>query len=231
MKTTLTTMFPEYFPSILTFRKIVRSGFVLILDDRPIRSSGKFNRMAIKTIDGKRYLTVPIFLPKGKKSIIRNLQINSATNWQKKHLKSLYVNYKNAPYFEHYWPAIESLFRRDYFSYIELFQEVFYLLLSILKINPKLLYSSTQAISGLREEQILSLLHKESCQRYLIEAESEAYFDCSFLKEKGYSCEKIGLPESDYIQQFGGFENNLSIFDLLINLGPETKSFLTDKTS
>ena len=226
MKTQLTTIFPEYFPSISTFRKIIRAGFVLVLDDRPIRSSGKINRMAIKTSDGKRYLTVPIFLPKGTSPTIRNLRVDSTHAWHKKHYKGLLVNYKNAPYFEHYWPVIEPLFCRDYFSYMELFQEVIFSLLSILKITPKFVYSSTLHLNGSREDQILALLQKESCCGYLIEADSESYFDCSILAKNGYSCEKIPMEQSPYFQQFQNFEPNLSVFDLLMNVGPETKSFL-----
>ncbi len=229
MKTQLTTIFPEYFPSISTFRKIIRAGVVLVLDDRPIRSFGKINRMAIKTTDGKRYLTVPIFLPKGKKPTIRNLRIDSTHSWQKKHHKSIFVSYKNAPYFEHYWPVLEPLFCRDYFSYMELFHEVISSLLSILKIAPKFVYSSNLQLEGSREAQILALLRKESCRGYLIEAESESYFNCSALEKNGYSCEKILMEQPFYIQQFQGFEPNLSVLDLLMNMGPETKSFLLEK--
>ncbi|NOY79265.1 MAG: WbqC family protein [Calditrichaeota bacterium] len=226
MKRPLTTIFPEYFPSISTFRKLIRAGVVLVLDDRPIRSSGKINRMAIKTTDGKRYLTVPIFLPKGKSPAIRNLQIDPTRAWHKKHHKSLLVNYKNAPYFEHYWPVVEPLFGRDYSSYMELFHEVLSSLLSILKIAPKFVYSSHLRPNGSREEQILALLQQESCSGYLIEADSESYFDGSILTKNGYSCEKIPMEQSPYLQQFRNFEPNLSVFDLLMNVGPETKSFL-----
>ncbi len=229
MKTQLTTIFPEYFLSISTFRKIVRAGVVLVLDDRPIRSSGKINRMAIKTVDGKRYLTVPIFLPEKKSPTIRNLRIDSTHPWHKKHHKSLLVNYKNAPYFEHYWPVFEPLFCRDYFSYLELFQEVISSLLSILKIAPKFVYSSNLQLHGSREAQILAVLQKESCRDYLIEANSEAYFDCSALEKNGYLCEKIPAEQWPYIQQFRNFVPNLSVFDLLVNVGPETKSFLLEK--
>jgi len=229
MKTGLTTIFPEYFPSILTFRKIIRAGIVLVLDDRPIRSARKINRMAIKTIDGRRYLTVPISLSREDSPTIRNLHIDSTHPWHKKHHKSLLVNYKNAPYFEHYWPVFEPLFCRDYFSYMQLFQEVLSTLLSILKIAPKLLYSSNLQLEGSRESQILAVLQEESCRSYLIETDSESYFDCSVLEKNDYSCEKISIESMPYIQQFQNFEPNLSVFDLLMNVGPEAKSFLLEK--
>ena len=222
----LTTIFPEYFPSIRTFQKMSRSDVVFILDDRPLRSGGKMNRMSIKTSAGKHYLTVPVYIPLHKKPIIRNLSIDSTRFWRKKHSKSLLVNYRNAPYFEHYWPVIETIFLRDYSDYMELFYESISVILSILNMNPRFVTGSGFHPAGSREEQILGILKKESCRSYLIEAGSEAYFDGSVLEENGYSCVKVPDSRLEYPQQFLGFESNLSVLDLVMNLGPETKYYL-----
>ncbi len=273
MEEALTAIFPAYFPDVLTFRRIARSSTLLILDDRPARSSGKWLRAAIKTAEGKRYLSLPTHSPAGKPATFRNLQIDLTKNWQKKHRHSLWASYKNAPFFEHYWPRIEPLFERADSHYIRFFEKILLLLFDILGWGPRFYFSSALSLSGSREAQILRLLQEKGLSTYLIgeerplqkpqrrgnlqssnltneekmslreaqrrsnltlaapvtEKKRVSFFDCEVLRSHGFSCQIVRLPARPYPQQFGAFLPNLSILDLLFNLGPETLSYLKEE--
>jgi hypothetical protein len=222
----LTTIFPAYFPDILTFRKIVRASAVFILDNRPVRSSGKWTRAAIKTADGKRHLSVPTIAPGSQHTPFREVQIDPEKPWRRKHRQSLYVNYKNAPYFEHYWPFLDEFFGQAFESYLALFHQALALILKLLHLKPHLLWASEISVTGTREDQVRVLLHREGIQTYILEASASRYFDCEKLRRADAACETVALPRHAYPQQFGGFVPNLSVLDVLFNLGPETIFYL-----
>ncbi len=228
MAEALTTIFPGYFPDISTFRRIVRASTVLVLDDRPARSTGNWTRAAVKTAEGKRYLTVPTHIPGNKPPVFLNLAIDFARNWKKKHRHSLWVNYKNAPYFEHYWPRFETFFETPFQCYIPLFLNALTLILDILHHSPRLRFSSELSTSGSRETQILELLEREGLRTYVIEKAHTPFFNCAALESRNVFCEVVEPPSRPYPQQFGEFLPNLSILDLIFNLGPEAVFYLKE---
>ncbi len=226
----LTAIFPGYFPDCLQFRKIVRSEAVLILDNRPFRSSGKWTRTAIKTAEGKKYLTVPVWAPEGKQADFRSLQIASQKAWQKKHARSLWVNYKNAPYFEHFWPRLRPVFEEPVEAYLQLFERLWKILLKILAPTPRILWASATAFAGSREEEIALQMKQNHLNTYILEEKALSFFRCQHLKEQGLGCQTVTVTERSYPQQFDGFVPNLSVLDLIFNLGPEAPYFLREAT-
>ena len=88
---------PNYLPWVGYFNKIVRSDVFVIFDDVqfPIGKKGFFgNRNQIKTNSGQLWLTVPV-LRKGYRDLrTSEIKINNSTDWQKKHLRSISLNYK-----------------------------------------------------------------------------------------------------------------------------------------
>ena len=104
---------PHYIPTIDYFHKMVCSDTFVLADDILYTTGSLVNRTAIKSPEGKQWLTVPV-LTRGKgKQAIGEVQIDPERNWRKKHWKAIYLNYKYAPYFEYYRDFFEQLYQKE----------------------------------------------------------------------------------------------------------------------
>ena len=155
------------------------------------------NRCEIYGSNGKLLLTIPKKRSSKSNNIIKDTQISYTNNWQKKHWKSIESAYNSSPFFPFYRDEIYTIFMQ---------KEKF-----LLDFNLKL------------QNNILEILNIEYKNNLTI----------SYIKET----DKVDLREyqqinnnhKEYQQVFSykySFKQNLSIIDLLFNLGPESKVYL-----
>ena len=159
------------------------------------------NRMSIYGANGLLNLSIPIH-HSGERVPVKDIKISNSTNWQTLHWRSLESAYRSSPYFEYY----ESNIFPFYYNHFE----------NLVDFN--------------------ILIHKEICN--IIGLNNNFTFTKSYSKLSDYdlrnhfNSKKKNQKQDDirrYIQVFGnkyGFIANLSILDLLFNLGPETKAYL-----
>ena len=68
------------------------------------------NRMVIATAQGPLHLTIPIAGGRDQKTPMNAIQIAYDSPWRTQHFKAISINYKRAPYFEHYVDSLEQLY-------------------------------------------------------------------------------------------------------------------------
>ena len=159
------------------------------------------NRMEIMTAGGVRTLTVPVV--RNNHSRTEEVSIDYKERWNIIHLRTLEAAYSASPYYLYYKDGIESLLTRRYGRLLELNSNVLEWLLKQLKTT---------------------------CTINLTADYSPAIGDPSdyrnlFSPKVPYPTERF----TPYYQVFNDrqpFTPNLSILDLLFNLGPESKDYL-----
>lgn len=67
------------------------------------------NRTQILESNGPLYLSVPVYRPEGNKSLVKDVEIHNAENWQKDHWKAIESSYQHSPYFFYYGEQIKQL--------------------------------------------------------------------------------------------------------------------------
>lgn len=162
------------------------------------------NRAVILGANGKLDLIVPI--QHNGKRIMKDLEIAYDFDWQKNHLKSIISAYRRSPYFEFYESQFVPLFEFKPTFLVDLNERILQTIFSILKWEPKL--DPTIAY------------HKE------VEG-MDARMKFSPKKPFPYSL-------TEYIQVFEDrfpFQENLSIFDLICNLGPESMNYIKENSN
>ena len=98
----LTTHQPVYLPWLGLFHKIALAEKFIYFDQVQYLPKDYMNRNKIKTNTDSIWLTVPV-LRKGYRELkTSEIKINNSVGWQKKHLRSILINYKKTPYFEKY---------------------------------------------------------------------------------------------------------------------------------
>ena len=90
---------PMYLPWPGLFDRIYECDVFVLLDNVPYSKNYLINRNKIKTVNGWMWLTVPVLTKGCFGQLIKDVQINNATQWRKQHWKSIYYSYINAPYF------------------------------------------------------------------------------------------------------------------------------------
>ncbi len=157
------------------------------------------NRAAIYGANGKLPLIIPI-KHNGKREM-RDIEISYSEDWQKLHWKSIKTAYQSTPYFEFYEDRLQSIYDEKISSLLEFDLKTIKVILQILK---------TEKDFQLTEEYI-----KQP--------------DAQDLREQFSAKSESNYQMEDYYQSFSdkyGFIKDLSILDLLCNIGPESMTYI-----
>lgn len=157
------------------------------------------NRASIYGANGKLALIIPI-KHTGKREI-KDIEVSFAEDWQKLHWKSIKTAYQSTPYFEYYEDKLKKIYAEQIVSLKEFNLKALGIILDILKTEKKY----------------------ELTNEYFKNPEAEDY------REK-FSAKSESTSEfEEYYQSFSdknGFIKDLSILDLLCNIGPESLTYI-----
>lgn len=190
-----------YFPSIGQFALAFQAGTYLLETQEHFVKQSYRNRCEIYGANGKQKLVVPVKWR--NHSPMHEVELSYAENWQKLHWKSLESAYRASPYFDFYEEEFRPFFEQKKIQYL-------------LDWNQKL------------EQRVCELLDLkiEVKETESYETSHPDYRKLISPKKKTFM-QRLDFPF--YLQVFGdkhGFIPNLSILDLLFNLGPESTTYL-----
>lgn len=215
----------NYIPWVGYFDMIGRVDEFILQDDVQYTPKNWRNRNLIKTQSGQQWLTIPV-----NKSA--DNRINSTIvmpGWTKKHLKAIHVNYKKAKHFDSVYPWLEEIYTKA--NNLKFLSAINFLFLheicEKLTLNTKLSYSTdyfTQEELNMMEknEEMLKLCQKSNATDYITGPSAQVHMDLSILTKNDLPIEIMNYSDYEaYPQLFGEFIQNVTILDLLLNLGFE----------
>jgi len=193
---------PTYFPSIAQMAVMAQAGQLVFEVCDNYQKQTYRNRCYVAHAHGKLSLNVPIRHSKdGTRQRTINLQPENDFPWIDQHWKSLQSAYRTSPYFEYYEDELQPLFLEE--------------------VN-NLLQHNLQITKTLAELIGISLSYRLT----------EVYSQTTPYADYRNLVRAKGAPEirfEPYTQVFAdrhGFLPNLSVLDLLFNLGPNTLGYL-----
>ena len=157
------------------------------------------NRAAIYGANGKLALIIPI-RHNGKREM-KDIEISFAEDWQKLHWKSIKTAYQSTPYFEYYEDKLKTIYEEKISSLQYFNLKALGIILAILKTEKK--YEMTN-------EYFRNPEAEDHRGKFSAKTESASEFE-------------------EYYQSFSdknGFIKDLSILDLLCNIGPESLTYI-----
>ena len=218
---------PQYLPWLPYFMKIAESDIFIFLDTVDFQKNGLQNRNQIKTAQGAHWLTVPVKQQLGQK--ICDVKIDNSKKWRRKHWQTIQQCYSKAPAFKEYKTSFEDLYAREWEDLSELNIELTSLMLSIMKIDTKIIRSSQMKATGTASELVLNLCLEVGATRYLSGEGGKNYLLHEEFEKSGVEIvyKPSILPEV-YPQQFpeAGFINSLSSIDIILNCGTTWRDYL-----
>lgn len=167
-----------------------------------VKSSNR-NRCYIAGANGLQLLSIPIHLGKSHKQLYKEVQCANDIDWQKNHWQSLCSSYNRSPYFEFYEAELAHFYKQKADSLFDFNLALFKKICHLLKIQIDIHFTENYQVNY------------------------DTLLDYRFLyRELKYEPD---IPE--YTQVFGdrhGFLEDISILDLLFNLGPDAIKYLID---
>lgn len=225
---------PQYLPWLGYFDKIKKSDCFVFLDKVEYKQREFQNRNRIRTKSNWIWLTVPV-VSKGKgRQLISEVRIDTGSDWQKRHWRSLNAWYGRAKAFDHYAPFFEEVYTKmkwDKLADLNIF--IIRYLVKELNIETPIYLESEIGTTKSGTDRIVEICKRLNADTYLSGAGGKAY-----LEEAKFSRENLALRYQDfrhpvYEQCFtggkDGFIHNMSAVDMLFNEGKSSCELLWNK--
>jgi hypothetical protein len=132
----------------------------------------------------------------------KDVKLDNSYPWQRQHWRTLETAYRTSPFFEFYEDEIKPLYEKEFDLLLDFNLASIQTICDCLQLDFVDEFTDTYS------------LEYEKDYRYLVNAKKEVPYE---------------FPE--YVQVFGdrhGFIPNLSILDVLFNLGPNTAGYISD---
>ena len=222
---------PNYLPWLGYFHKMKKADSFIFLDNAQIPGKGLSNRNYIKGKDGaKVMLSVPIKKMKGVQSNYLEAVPDYSKKWQFTHLNKIKDAYIKTPFFDELFPLFEEIILIQHEHLSALNFAFINAISKLLDIKPKVYFASNLLDHALtKNERNLELCKQLGATTYLSGQGAKKYNDDTlFLNQK------IQLKYQDFVlphyRQMGdNFMPNLSVLDILFNLGiDEVKSIIDE---
>jgi hypothetical protein len=218
---------PGYLPWLGFFDQLRQSDVFVFYDDVQFDRRGWRHRNRIKSAAGVRWLTVPV-LKKGRYTqTIRDTRIDTASPWQRKHLKSLEMSYRRAPYFDRYFPELADVIERRWTFLLDLDVAIVQLIAGWIGLQRETRLSSDLGIGGRATQRLCDICEVLGATEYLSGDAANAYLDGSIFAARGIQLRYHHYDHPTYRQLFEPFVSHLSVVDLLLNHGPDSLAILS----
>ena len=217
----------SYIPWKGYFDLIAAVDEFILYDDAQFTKRDWRNRNRIKAPGGPIWLTVPVAVKGKYLQAIKDTMISDAT-WGERHLGAFRANYAKAPYWRQHKEWLEDLFLGcTAQSLSEINFRCITRICSALSIDTKLSWSMDYQLGDGRTERLVDLCRQAGATEYLSGPAARGYLDETLFSAVGITvrfADYSGYPE--YPQLHPPFDHHVSIIDLLLNTGPDARSYM-----
>lgn len=218
----LTAHQPTYLPWLGLFHKIAIADAFCYFDDVQYQKKDWNNRNTLKGPNGEFWMTVPVKSKNHFDKKVGEIEINNASKWRKKHLKSLELNYQSAPYFDHYIDFFRDCYSREWQRLSDLNEYILKWFLDVLNIKVKYYKMSEIGFNGSKNDLVLDMCRKLDATCYVFGKLGKDYADIRKFNQQGIKVYFQEYCHPIYQQLFKDFVPYLSAVDLLFNEGPNS---------
>jgi hypothetical protein len=188
------------------FARLVRQKEVMLEQHDSYSKQSYRNRCLIMGPNGVIALSIPVIRGKGSKTRMKDVRIDYDSHWNRIHWKSLVAAYASSPFFDYLSDDLSPFYERRFAFLIDLNHRLLEFALEQLGMT----------IPVRRSDSFAPITSEEDPRHFIHPKRNQAEAD-------------PGFQPVSYHQVFSdrhGFQANLSILDLLFNLGPEALNYL-----
>ena len=217
----------NYFPYPGFFHKINQADVFVIQDDvKFVNRTTNRN----KIISSSEYTWINVPIKKGHKSLpIMDVKINNEIPWGKINLKKICAGYNKAKFFHLYKDYFENLYKKEWNNIFDLNFETIKQVLRWLDIKVEIVVESELRVSGQPTERLVKVCKKLGADTYISGIGGKKYLDEKLFEKNKIILKYQNYSPIRYLQHASkSFIPNLSIIDLLANVGSESGKLLKE---
>jgi len=164
------------------------------------------NRCVIASANGCQTLSIPIVKPDSLKCPTKDIRIAEHGNWRHLHWNAIVSAYNSTPFFEYYEDDFRPFYEKPAGFLFDFNEELRELVCSLLDISPAVSYST----------------------KYIFSPSADVLDLRETIHPKKESLMQNFRPYYQVFEAKQDFQANLSIIDLLFNMGPEATLWLAE---
>jgi hypothetical protein len=200
-----------YFGPIQWYQKLYRYDQTLIEQYDSYQKQTYRNRCVIATANGLQTLTVPVEHSVNSQELsanspkVKDLRISDHNQWRRIHWNALQSAYSESPFFDYYADDIRLFFEKRYEFLIDFNEAIRQTVCDLLDIHPNVSYTSDFSLQPSSIDDYREVINAKHPQA-----------DADFQPRRYWQV----------FEDRHGFQANLSILDLLFNMGNEAVFYL-----
>ena len=199
-----------YLAPIQYYAKFVQGDRIFIEQNENYTKQSYRNRSMIVSANGPIPLSIPVVHSSSEKILTKDIRIADHGNWQHMHWNAIVSAYNSTPFFEYYQDDFYTFYHKKYSLLFDFNEELRILILGLLNIeSPVIEYTS---------EYKTTFQDTELDMRDVIHPQKDLSIDHFF----------VSIPSYQIFEQKLGFVENMSIVDLLFNMGNESQLILNN---
>jgi hypothetical protein len=217
---------PEYLPYLGYFLKVARADHFMLVDHVQYARRDYQNRNYIRNRTGKILLTVPVLNKGNFEAAFHDIPINGKEPWARKHWRSIHFSYKDAPHWEPYGPALETVYRRPWEKLADLNIHLIRMMMDWLGLRMPVTLSSQHHLQMKKTEMLVEMCRAVGADAYISGQGARDYVEPEVLARAGIRHFFCRFHQPEYPQAASPFIPNLSVLDLLFNCGEGAREIL-----
>lgn len=223
---TLVVLQPGYLPWLGFFDQMMRADYFVYYDDVQFDKHGWRNRNRVKGPNGPVWLTVPVRHKGRTNQLINTVEISGDGRWHTKHIRTIRELYTRASFTSDHIEGLDAVLGKPYERLVDLCYATVEYFRTVLEISTPTFLSSELGIGGDRSERLINLCRHFGADTYLSGDAARSYLQTELFEDSGIKVLWQKYEHPIYLQQHGPFITHLSIVDLVLNMGSESRSIL-----
>lgn len=222
MAGTLGIMQPYFLPYLGYWQLIHSVDTFVVYDDVNYIKGGWINRNRVLVCGMASYITVPLHGASPNRHI-NEIAVHGSPIWREKLLRTVEIAYRRAPHFGDVFPLVETIIRYDAPLLSDFLVAQIRTLADYLDIETEIVVASDRygdrCLSG--QERVIAICREEGAHSYINAQGGQGLYDGRSFRNAGVTLEFLIHRPVPYRQRHPGFVPNLSIVDVLMEVGLE----------
>jgi WbqC-like protein family len=184
------------------------------------------NRNKIKTPKGAEWITIPVISKSRYEQPIDEVEISEP--WAEKHWRSVELNYKKAPFFGTEGPRVRAWYEAadGMRRLTDINRHFISALARDLRLTTRIVSDQDYPAGDLRQtERLVNICKQAGATHYISGPSAQAYLEEEKFAAVGITVEWMSYgPYPSYPQLHGLFEHQVSVLDVIFQLGREAQT-------